>query len=323
MSVRRFAGMPVVVLCGLMSACATGPGAGSVPASTYQCGQLTLSVAETGDNGLLGLDYPGHRVLLKPVVSASGARYRAPGDDSTWFWSRGDRATLSLGGERYPECLVPGAIEQPFSGHGNEPFWQVRVTPGELHLRRPFEPESGADTFTIDSVTANHHGQTLVAGGGTVRLTIARQLCEDSMSGAQYPAQVRLQLDGEVLEGCGGDPERLLRGAEWQVTDLAGTGMLERSRVTLAFLSGGRLAGQASCNRFTGRYQLTGEGLAVDSLATTRMACAPALMHQEQRFLERLTAVRYARIDRQGRLRLEGPGGEAITAVQGAGQVTP
>ena len=56
-----------------------------------------------------------------------------------------------------------------------------------------------------------------------ITLTVARQLCDDSMSGAQYPAQVRLQVGDDEFRGCGGDRQRLLRGAIWVVEDLAAT----------------------------------------------------------------------------------------------------
>ena len=318
--------MSVVILTGLLSACATGPGhaPASSPGPIYHCGQLTVSVSETGDTGLLGVEYLGKRLLLKPARSASGALYVAPGDDSTRFWSKGERATLTIRGETYPECLIPGAIEMPFIARGNEPFWHAEISPGQLRLQRPFE-QDGAQTFELETVTANRHGRIYAAAAGEteIRVTIARQLCQDTMADSQYPAQVRLTLNGETLNGCGGDPERLLRGAEWQVADLAGAGMIERSRVSVRFGADGQLSGQASCNRYSGRYQLSGEGLSIGPLVTTRMACAPALMNQEQRFLELLAAVHKARIDRLGRLVLTTPAGEAITAVQSTGQETP
>lgn len=136
------------------------------------------------------------------------------------------------------------------------------------------------------------------------------------MSGAQYPAQVRLTVGDDEYTGCGGDRQRLLRGAVWVVEDLAGAGIIDRSRITIEFLEDNRMAGRASCNRYTGSYQLRGEGIAVGPVASTRMACAPALMNQEDRFLSLLDQVSSARIGQHGELLLSTADGKTIKAFQ-------
>ena len=100
------------------------------------------------------------------------------------------------------------------------------------------------------------------------------------------------------------------------VEDLAGTGIIDRSRITIEFLEDNRLAGRASCNRYTGTYQLRGDGVAIGPLASTRMACAPALMNQEDRFLRLLGEVTSVRIGQQGELLLSTPDGETMRAFQ-------
>lgn len=300
----------------LLSACASGPDT-SVAAGSYQCGQLNVNVAHSGDNGLLGLDYQGKRLLMKPKVSASGALYVAPGDDNTRFWSKGERATFTVKGQTYPECLQAGALEVPFEATGNEPFWHIRIENEEMRLNRPYDSgEPGA--VALETAVANRHGREFSGemNGQELSLKVARQLCEDNMSGAQFPAQVRLELNGEVFKGCGGDPERLFRGAEWVVEDLAGAGIIDRSRITVEFLDENRLAGMASCNRYGGQYERTAEGMSFDYLFATQMACAPALMDQEQRFLELMSDVKRATIGRHGELVLTTSEGEEIKALQ-------
>ncbi|WP_083796326.1 META domain-containing protein [Marinobacter sp. ELB17] len=50
--------------------------------------------------------------------------------------------------------------------------------------------------------------------------------------------------------------------------------------------------GSPSCNRYSGEYQLSGSGFTVgDNMASTRMACPPALMNQEDYFLKLLMNV--------------------------------
>ena len=86
--------------------------------------------------------------------------------------------------------------------------------------------------------------------------------------------------------------------------------------MTIEFLDDDRVAGRGSCNRFMGGWNLTGEGLSFSQLASTRMACAPALMNQEQRFLELMSEVHHFRIGQNGELILLTPDGEAVRAFQ-------
>lgn len=300
----------------LLAACSSVPESGTPVAGAYACGQLDVQ-ASTAENGeLLNLSYLDKKLQLNRSESASGALYVASDDDNTRFWNKGERATLTLQGQAYPECLQPGALEMPFSAQGNEPFWKAEVNDTELVLTRPYEQDKML-TLPVETRKATRHGRELLAEGENTRvtLTVANQLCEDTMSGAQYPSQARLNVNGEVYNGCGGDPERLFRGAEWVVEDIAGGGIIDRSRVTLRFMGDNRVGGSASCNRFSGSYELTGEGgMTFDYLAVTRMACAPALMNQEDRFLQVLNRISSAKIGRNGELLLTTPDGDTLKA---------
>lgn len=87
-----------------------------------------------------------------------------------------------------------------------------------------------------------------------------------------------------------------LPGTEWVLTDFAGTPALSGGKVTLAFAEGGRVAGNGSCNRFTGSAVITGDTLKLGPLASTRMACADNdVSRQEDTYLKALgAATRYA-----------------------------
>lgn len=320
MFVRYRTGISGLMVVGLLAGCASSGRPGAGPQPVYHCGQMEIRVTSGENQDLLAIDYLDRRLLLKPEASASGALYVAPGDDQTRFWSKGDRATLTIRGETYPECLVPGAVEMPFEARGNEPFWRAVVSGTELRLERPFDKD-GEKRLEVEAVLADRHGREFLARGDdlNVRLTVARQLCQDSMSGAQFPAQARLMVNGQTFTGCGGDPQRLLRGAEWVVEDLAGTGIIDSSRVTIRFLSDNRIAGRGSCNRYAGSYRLTGEGVGFGALASTRMACAPALMNQEHRFLQILGEVSRIQIGQEGQLQLGTASGATITAFQSDG----
>ncbi|MBW4934643.1 META domain-containing protein [Marinobacter sp. F4206] len=314
----RILALPLAVAGLVVSACSTPSGPASPMVNDYACGQLDIQVSADPDSRLLSVDYLDKRMLLKPAEAASGALYVAPGDDSTRLWTKGERAMLSIRGQKYPECLQPGALAMPFSAQGNEPFWRAKVQAGMLEVTRPYEPDAIMSVL-VEQKTADRHGREFVgeADGMRAVLTVATQLCQDTMSGVQFPNQARLTLNGEVYEGCGGDPLRLFRGAEWVVDDLAEQGIIDRSRMSVRFLENNRVSGRGSCNRYSGRYEFSGEGgLTFSRLAATRMACAPALMMQEDRFFDVMGRVSGARIGQAGELLLTTPQGEVIKAFQ-------
>ena len=93
-----------------------------------------------------------------------------------------------------------------------------------------------------------------------------------------------------------GAAERLAN-SKWLVTAIAGGGGVDNLRTTLEFGADGRAGGQAGCNRWTASWRVGGDRLTLDSTATTRMACLPAVADQEQKFLAALAAVSTFRID--------------------------
>lgn len=297
-----------------LTACATAPETQEV-SNSYQCGQLNINVTSLGNGDQLKVDYKGEQLQLERKVSASGARYEASDDEGTLFWSKGEWAMFSVKGQAYPDCLQAGALETPFEATGNEPFWHVRLMHQQLELNRP-DDNGEPKKVALETTVSNQNGREFRGKlyGEPLTLKVNRQLCEDTMSGAQFPAQVRLELNGEVLEGCGGDPERLFRGVEWVVEDLAGAGIIDSSRMTVEFFDESRLAGRASCNRYGGQYELTAEGMTFDYMFSTKMACAPALMNQEDRFLKLMSNVKRAEIGPNGKLVLTTSSNEEITA---------
>lgn len=268
------------------------------------CARLSITATQQNDDQLL-LDAKGEQFVLTQAISASGARYVAEGEPETSLWFKGEQARLVLQGVEYPQCAPSAAIIEPFRASGNEPFWSVTLEQGMLSLNRLNEGELPAQAY----VAGETDGHFVTQGSDPVRLEVADQLCQDSMSGMLYPQQVNVQVGGASLKGCGGDPARLLQGGEWVVEDINGGGIIDRSRVTLNFWEDGRVTGRASCNNFMGEYQLTGEGLSISHPATTRKACAPSLMEQEQRVLHNLDTLQRFDIDDTGALLLHSADG--------------
>ncbi|MEE4282943.1 MAG: META domain-containing protein, partial [Pseudomonadales bacterium] len=81
-------------------------------------------------------------------------------------------------------------------------------------------------------------------------------------------------------------------GVLWQVEDIDGGGIIDSSHMTLQIADDTGISGSTGCNRYFGAVVIAGSAFEADAIGTTRMACAPALMQQEQRFVQALQAVR-------------------------------
>ncbi len=80
-------------------------------------------------------------------------------------------------------------------------------------------------------------------------------------------------------------PVASVKDVWWRAEDIGGRGVVDRSEVTLMLGSDGKIGGKSGCNGYSANYQLTGDTLKVyPPMIGTRMACAPALMTQEQAY---------------------------------------
>ena len=252
-----------------------------------QCGQQWISVEHSDDQVLVQLG--DSSLLLQAAMSASGARFESTVDDDSVFWSKGNTAQLRWRGQQYPQCVVFGTLAEPFQARGNEPFWYITLQHGQLTIVQPNEPEQiiAARQHTLDSA-----GQVLIESNDTsISARVVPGICNDTMTGMPYPYHVAFNLAGHELKGCGGQPEQLLQGVHWQVIEILGQPLQPESSLRITFSTDEQVSGDAGCNRFSAQYSLTGEGLDIGALVTTRRACAPPLMQQEQQFLNALAQV--------------------------------
>ena len=256
-------------------------------------------------------------IEMRPVKTASGAKYVATGDPTTTFWSKGDRAMLVVRGQAYPECTQVGTETKAFRAIGNEPGWRLEITDTKMtFLANTGQTRLEVPTPAAETTSASKR-YVAKTGGHDLMVTIFDRTCTDTMSGMPYPNEVVVVFDGKQVKGCGGDPGALLQGAEWVVEDVNGTGIIDRSRATLHFGTDRRISGKASCNTYTGEYTLTGEGLTISKTATTMMACAPALMRQEDLFLDVLKNVQGFTLTPDGALILHTGDRRTMTARRG------
>ena len=268
----------------------------------FLCGDQPIRAGFDADRMRLEVGDEGFD--LRAAVSASGARYVAVGDPNTSFWSKGERGTLELRGQTYPECTPLERDQSILRASGNEPFWSLRIE----NARVEFTADLGETWIEValpepELIEGGRRYANLIEDG-QLTISLFDQLCVDTMSGMPHPLTVEVLFDGRALAGCGGDPADLLRAGEWVVEDLAGGGIIDRSRVTLEVGGEQSLSGRASCNDFEGSFELTGENLTFAPALGTNAVCAPALMDQERRFLELLAGVRGFALDETGALLL-------------------
>lgn len=271
-------------------------------ASTLRCGDTRLKVGFFEDRAVLETDTD--RLVLSQVIAASGAKFDDPADPDTYYWSKGDTALVSLKGELLPECVaVPPEPEQPYRARGTEPFWSLTIVGGMVELI----PNIGQTPLRAKLPRAALAGADFVfdmAGQGMV-VRLSETICHDLMSGTPFPQTVSVTMQDRTLDGCGGESMDLLAGVEWIVQEIGGAGLVENAEVTLEFDAvTRRLAGRSGCNRYNAAFELSGEGLSIGPAASTRMACAPDLMAQEQRFLADLQRISRFDIDPSGALLL-------------------
>jgi heat shock protein HslJ len=73
-------------------------------ADTLRCGNQEAVVGVAGDT--VQLQVADERFTLRAVRTASGAKYEAPDDPGTYFWSQGRNALVSVRGQRWPACHI-------------------------------------------------------------------------------------------------------------------------------------------------------------------------------------------------------------------------
>jgi len=79
-----------------------------------------------------------------------------------------------------------------------------------------------------------------------------------------------------------------LLGTAWRLERLTGAAVQGSSQPTLEFPIEGRASGNGSCNRFNGIVNIQDGAIMFGGLATTRKACAEAVMRQEDAYLSAL-----------------------------------
>jgi heat shock protein HslJ len=112
------------------------------------------------------------------------------------------------------------------------------------------------------------------------------------MPGAGAVKQLLLSaLAAAGLVGCAAEPMKLEQEQSYILEWIGERPLMDYSHLTLTLAADGRAYGNAGCNHWFAPYQLDGNKLSFGKIGSTRKRCAPALMEQEQRFLQALGEV--------------------------------
>ncbi|OHV83817.1 YbaY family lipoprotein [Rhizobium sp. LCM 4573] len=99
----------------------------------------------------------------------------------------------------------------------------------------------------------------------------------------------------------------------WLAEDIRGRGVIDNLQTVLEIAEDGKVSGSGGCNRMSGMATIAGDDIAFGPIASTKMACAPAVMDQETKFFAALSDVRTWRADpSRGKLTLLDKGGDVL-----------
>jgi len=108
-----------------------------------------------------------------------------------------------------------------------------------------------------------------------------------------------------------------LTGTQWSLEELGGKAVIANSLATLTFPEAGKVAGNGSCNRFTGLAEIDGGAIKLGPLASTRMMCEGEVFTQEAAYLKALEGAQRFEV-KEGKLYLYVSGAEKALVFRAA-----
>lgn len=195
------------------------------------------------------------------------------------------------------------AAEETLTARGNEPFWNLSLSDKGITFEVMGQEQRFEAPDFARSMVDGRPRITATQGGETLVMTVTERLCADTMTGMPFPIGVEVELRGQRFQGCGGDMLTAIEGG-WRVIRLGTDELPSGVIATVVFGRDGQVSGKSGCNRFSGGYTLSGEGLSFGNLAQTKMACEGFAMEAEQRFNELIGKVTRVTPGENGQLRL-------------------
>lgn len=137
--------------------------------------------------------------------------------------------------------------------------------------------------------------------------------------GRRYALQARITVNGQLwfitttrhsIFGGGRDGtdilvERVRSGApeasgphgKWLAESIRGHGVIDNLQSVIEIAGDGKVTGSGGCNRISGRAEIQSERITFGPMISTKMACAPAVMDQESKFMAALGDVQRFKVD--------------------------
>lgn len=111
-----------------------------------------------------------------------------------------------------------------------------------------------------------------------------------------------------------------LTGQLWVLTELAGQPLVADSGISASFSTDGTVSGSAGCNRYNGKYTVSGDSLTFSvNMAMSMMMCEQAVMDQETAYIKALGQVKSYSLSGD-RLSLKDEDGKDILVFQAQSQ---
>ena len=96
-----------------------------------------------------------------------------------------------------------------------------------------------------------------------------------------------------------GPPEASGPAGKWLCESIRGHGVIDDLQSTIEIAADGGVTGSGGCNRISGRAEIQSERITFGPMISTKMACPPAIMDQESKFLSALGDVQRFKVDAQ------------------------
>jgi len=104
-----------------------------------------------------------------------------------------------------------------------------------------------------------------------------------------------------------------LAGTAWRIEAVKDAAVADPGRTELKVDDQGRMASTVGCNRMSGSAKVDGAKVSFGAIASTRMACEPALMELERKYGAALSSARTYRIDGEILMLLDEKGDVLVT----------
>lgn len=164
---------------------------------------------------------------------------------------------------------------------GNIPAsWTLEMDFGNL-IR--FKSLDGAEVNStavqpINIPAQNATSYTSRASNGDIVILLYKENCIDGINGEKYNQKVSVTVNGKRYEGCGQYLFDAALNGKWILQKMNSENLLATDfakglpTINLT-LQSGKITGHDGCNNFAGSFEVLGNKIKFDPLASTKMAC--------------------------------------------------